>query len=596
MPFSNIFAKDIQGLLLALDARQVEKPLIINGKNFLFDAEGPFSGFGTTLSSFINITDPEYFFTFKVLDKNNVTIVLYFTETVVYQHDLTSMVFRPLFTYVNDGKIGPWSASKVGIKYYFCHRAVGVIIFNTDTNNWELHASSDLPPNPQSVTESGGRLVILGDDRAAWSAQEDGEDLNPTPSTGAGFQLTSIVGGDPLLVAKIENGFLSYTTSGIMASVFVGAAGTPFRHYPLSSEFRLFNRFSHAIDENGAHIFLDDKGIYTTSGQNPVDFDPLFSEFFRNKLVDTLPITDYVIRFFYDTERVRFYFAISFSEVTPIYTLCYVKAVQVQKWGRLDTLFYAIGYMYISMGTPNQIIYGYISIDGLLCSFTKTPYIEILPISNNIISHFYRVVVQYPIVIDTDVHNMSSVVKLVAVDESALVTQDRASGWYKDVDLLGTLTSSVIIRNLTGLDSEIEVGLFRYIEQRFPDEMGEVLNVSIGAGFTPVGQEEEDWNIDTGEEDWNVIPGEEDWGLEIANTEIFNALIAPTNDGSNTLLDVQGASLEQTLTLISSAGAQNYYDCHVVGVYHIITLNALVSNETFHLKSLEISGNLAGRI
>jgi len=237
----------------------------------------------------------------------------------------------------------------------------------------------------------------------------------------------------------------------------------------------------------------------------------------------------------------------------------------------------------------------------------------------------------YPVIIVEDVKNMPTVCKLLSVDESQFVLQTRASGWFKDVhfeqeDLSGDLllepagvdallleaagtdvllleagpglgtVISLIDRNLQGLNSEIDLGLFRYVEARFPDEMGEVLNVTVGAGFTPVGQEEEDWNIDFGEEDWNGLTGEEDWGVGIETLEIFDAFISPTNDGRTVLLDEFDQSLRQELTLIESGGAQNYYDCQAVGVYHIITINALASNKTFHLKSLELSGNLAGRL
>lgn len=591
MPNINLKAGgDIEGLLPSIDARQANRPHIIEGRNFVFTTEGPVSDFGTEFSSYIPLDDPEFVQTFR-LDPREATIFI-FTRTAVFGYDAVSMSYTPLLTYDATSVKGLWSHARVGGVDYFSHVALNnVIVYKEQTQQWKLYDTGFLPTGARYVTESFGRLVVLGSDLVSWSALDNGEDLQPNLNTGAGAQATALVGGENYVVESVGDGFLTYTAKGIMKSTYIGGGSRAiFRHRAMNTLIRAYNQFSVVVIDNQQHVVIDETGIYLTQGSGFTSFDPLFGEYLQNKLLPSLdPAKEEAIKLYHHRQTKRLYISVSF-EPEAIYNFAWVRQVNIPKWGIFNQLHHNFGELFVNAGANAGIKFGFFCEGGFPRTFNGGTALEFPPLTNNVASYFFRVISQFGFTQQEQIYAMPSVYHRTNVDETNFYLQNRRTGWYKNVYLDQSPPNPVILEaNLGPLNSDIKVGLLRYEEQKFPDELGLVTEVSIGAGFIPEGQEREDWNLLDGQEDWNVLDGEEDWGLNISNTQTFNAEIESTTDG-------QTIYEQEVLELIFGEGAQNFYNAECSGIFHSIILKADEDGLFYHLKVLESSGNLAGRL
>ena len=591
MPNINLRASDIEGLLPALDSRQVTtKPHIIEGRNFVFTTEGPVSAFGTEFSSYIPLDDPEFVQTFR-LDPSDATVFI-FTRTAVYSYDAVSMSYIPLLTYDATSAKGKWSHARVGRVDYFSHVALNdVIVYNEATEQWKLYDAGFLPPGARYVTESFGRLVVLGSDLVSWSVLDNGEDLQPSLTTGAGSQETALVGGETFVVEAVGDGFLTYTAKGIMKSTYIGGGNRAiFRHRAMNTIIRAYNRFSVVVIDNQQHVVIDTTGIFITQGSGFTSFDPLFGEFLQNNLLKSLdPTKEEAIRLYHHRETKRLYVSISF-EPNAIYNFAYVRQVNIDKWGIFNQLHNNFGELFVNAGANAGIRFGFFCEGGFPRTFNEGTVLESPPITDNIAAYFYKVISQYGFRQQEQVYTMPSVYKRTAVDERNFIIQDRRTAWYKNVFLDDDPPNPILADlNYSGLDSNVKVGLLRFEQQRFPDELTLITDVAIGAGFIPTGQEREDYNLIDGQEDWNVLVGEEDWGLNLPNTQTFDASIESTTDGV-TIFDARD------LELIVGQGAQNFYNAESVGIYHSLIIGASDIGEFYHVKTMDMSGNANGRL
>src|SRR3546814_5511311 len=79
---ANIKAPDIEGLLPAVDPRKVGKALVVDGQNFLWDINGPYSGFGNRVISKQLVYNAENAYTFRVDGK-----IYIFTDCEILDYD-----------------------------------------------------------------------------------------------------------------------------------------------------------------------------------------------------------------------------------------------------------------------------------------------------------------------------------------------------------------------------------------------------------------------------------------------------------------------------------------------------------------------------
>ena len=77
--------RQIRGLLSALDRRQPVDKFVLDGQNFLVDAEGPFAAFSSELITAAQIRNPENADTFRVGDE-----IFLFTRSEEHTSELQS--------------------------------------------------------------------------------------------------------------------------------------------------------------------------------------------------------------------------------------------------------------------------------------------------------------------------------------------------------------------------------------------------------------------------------------------------------------------------------------------------------------------------
>lgn len=584
----NIQAKDILGILPALNPKVIEKPFVLEGQNFYSDAEGLFSAYPSRLTSPVRFTEPSHIDAFDVG-----TQTFIFTASAVFVCDISSLEFVPQFTYSTGGVIAPWSHALVGAKHYFSHGGLnGVIQFDPITAIWQIITSItnvDYPAGAKFVTQSQGRLIVLGSGSYAWSVLDDGENLTTSTTTGAGAQSTAIVGGITYRVEETKDGFLTYTSKGVIrASLIGGGVVGTFRHVVLTRQIKLLNAFCLANIDQETHITLSKLGIKQTTGSGFTDFEPLFNEFLIHNFIPLFLDTRLdAFKLHWDDEADALYMSVSDVLDSALYNKAFVLHKNLAKWSEFNHLHYNFMRLSINSGVLTGNVFGYIGNDNYFHRIAKGEVVvEIDP--TKVGAYLYSPEVQFPAYFDAPNNQwiMPSVLDFKSVDEQ-FFNVNHLSWWYTSPETI----PSIEIPNTQPLASFIKVGLFRYIEQEYPDEVGQVSNISISAGTKTPQQIEEDWNLLQGEEDWNILTGEEDWGDNIVASTVFSAKIIATNDGITTYLENVLDAQE-----VYNDGELAFYTTDVNGIFHIIELSALVAGQSFHLKLLELSGTIAGRL
>ena len=658
MPSLNKKSVDFQGLIPSIDPRKPAEPYVIAGKNFIFDVDGPKSQFGAEFQCYDRIENPKYTESFtvnaKIIDADGVDFTtqdyeFVFTQDAVLIACGELRMFFPVHTYADiSGTPYHWTSAVVGTHVFFCHPAIGILHYNLTTGIFGKHTSASLPNNPRSITVSHGRLIILGDTFVVWSAQDDGFDVVSSTATGAGAQAYSLVGGDPLVVEAYATGFLTFTTKGIMRSQFTGDV-VVWRHRALTSKFQLINSFCVTKLDTEEIVFLDKTGFYKTAGELPTRWQPLFSEFLIKELEKfdlTLPG---IIRMTLVQEMQLMFLSFQILD-NPPFSYSFSLHIPTDKWGRLDHAHYAIIKILITAGVDKGFNWGHIDNDGHFSTWKGIARFETFPVDT--LAYLYKPERQYPVRynVDNGHYIMPSVMHMGTRNEDVLgnqtmgyytyslsefedpileepqlpdtsiaftgddwLIQTGSEDWLVDSgdedwndtpdNILGSVMTMVNnanrqlpvrkIRQYTGLNAQIIMGLIRYEELEHNDEMGLVTNMSIG--MTEGGDIDavfEDWNTvpdDTENEDWNLLSGSEDWGDNPADLIDYNVNVIATNDGHTEFNSViPDIAVEEN--------AQRYYTMLISGVWHKVDIEALTVGQSFHLKSLELAGSVAGRI
>jgi hypothetical protein len=529
-----------EGLLPALDRRQPQVPYVVDGRDYLMDAMGPYAAFGATLvGTSETLTAPMNACSFEVGANN----VFYFDSSKVKKFDITINAFVDLFDFSSKWVFiedWPWSAALVGNRWYFANKNLSdnLIIYNPIDGSFKFFTNAvDLPSGITSVTQAAGRLITLGAVRYTWSAIDDGTDYSPGQN--AGFQGLSIIGGgDPLAVHELSGDFLVYTTNGV---VYAAALQNTlvWRHTAFNRDIRVNNAFSIVNIESEEHVILGESGFMNvTPGKLFALYQDLFTEYFIRELY---PAYGRETRLAYD--RVFDMIYVSQKQVTmdqAFYDISFALNRRLNKWGSFNRAHCAILPIYYPYKSVLALRWGYVNSAGRTLIFN---------------------------------------------DRFDLSIQD----WN------GGLTNS-------SPNSYVKVGMFRFTQQRFDDEVAKVTDFSIG--FSDKGSLDEsfeDWgynngvsdpNPGRGNQDWNTGSPDtfEDWGKNVINRASFNVKIEGTLDGETIF------QFEDPPNLEVEKPNQNFYTCDVQGGWFAVTVSATNSRQTYHLKYLEMSGNAAGRL
>ena len=467
MPDSTALATNFKGLLPAFDPRQVERPYVVEGRNFLPQTSGPRSYWGSKLLDtdlVSTLANAPHLGSFKFEDT-----VFYFDPTGVFKYvDPTGYVSQFTITGWNSsGDPAAWSYAFVGNKHYIYNPNLGqqIIQFDPLGPTWSFYTNvTHFISNIQAITQSLGRLVILGQDSYQWSAQDDATDLDPAGATGAGSQGLSLIGGDGIFIDEYKEGVLVYTTAGVIQAIDIGDATLVFRHDIFSHEVKLVNSFSHVSIDDEEQVVVTARGLYKTSGESFVPYRVPFNQYLVEyffKIFGTLTKLHYC-----PIEKSIFFSAKTFKSADT-YDKCFVLTETLEEWGSFNRVHYCTLFV-DNPDSAELACTGYCDIHGMLSPFTND--------------------------LSYQIHENS-------------VTETRH------------------------LDSYIKVGPFRFRDQEDTGRLIEVEQLVIGMSPVASIPAQEDWNVLDGAEDWNVLSGEEDWGLDISAFEEFTVNVIGTFDG-----------------------------------------------------------------
>jgi hypothetical protein len=362
----------IEGLLPALDPRQVDKPFIIDGVNFFFNAEGPFSYFGGELVTKNSLNYADNVGSFYVNGQ-----VYYFTPAAVRYFD------RAIGQYMDklDLQLSwlgaedyPWSSAYVGGKYYFYHPNLlqQVIEFNPRTDEWVLWTSPYFPAGMRYISDALGRLVVLGAVQYSWSALDDGRQFFPDLATGAGFQGLSFIGGTAYAVATIDDGFMVYTSNGVVRASYINDQAV-FRHTPLSRKIRILNARCLLNYQNAEHIVLTPQGMFHSTGGQFEDFKPAFNEFYLRELSVTYQDTG---RLDYCPQRNAVFVSFRRNPSETSYMISYVVSLALDKWGLFNRDFSTL-LLTDAFTDAYEPALGYVDPAGFAYRFVSSAYLEV---------------------------------------------------------------------------------------------------------------------------------------------------------------------------------------------------------------------------
>lgn len=620
MPSVALDVKQFDGLLPLIDPRRAGKPFVLEGHNFLMTADGPASAFGSEYISYKKFYNPEEVATFRIVDN-----IFIFTQSGIFTFDTVQGVYVPQFVFSVTSEIWPWYYAICGNSYYFCRKGVGVIRYNTIAATWELTTNAYYPNDPVSICAANGRLVVLGTDRYAWSVQDDGTDFTPSLITGAGYQLTSLIGGISYRVDADNTGFFCCTSKGIIKATFTGSANV-YRHTVLTDGVRIFSPFAACSLTDNTTILLTLNGFYITSGEKPTAWQQTMGEYFKTKVLPQLDLSiKNIIRIDYSQDAQQVFVSVGNSSLPNHYYQTYVYYAPSDQWSSFDRVHQGFGELQISDGANKGINFGYVNEAGYLSRFKELNHVEIADTSGATDELFWRQEITFDARVENSEHIMPCVSRshsrdpiswkglttgryeLVGVPyQSVRRLSATDDAYYEGTTLIASsyLISNSVLRywvatpysqNLEGLNSYVTVGLLKFAEQLHADETSMIENLIVhGQPASPLA-EIDDWTNDYPSdvyEDWNTISDVfEDWGFGVTAQSNYTASYIQSMDGRNLI-----PTGEEDLTLYGDeGGARIYVPNGFSSIFHAVKIAANEIGETFQLKLLSIGGMLTGR-
>lgn len=625
-----ISAKDIEGYTPLIDVRRQANPTIVNGRNFYMSADGPVSGFSRALVESYGFADPQGIQSFDI-DLFNET--RYCTIHGIFKYDpMTGNVIPVYELPVSLTGVHPWTTAEVGGKQYFARRNLGYIIeYDPNTGKWVSLSGGSYPADIRAITQSGGRLIVLGVGLVAWSAIDDATDIIPSTSTGAGFQSLSLLGAtkteDPLMVFEYSNGFLTYTTQGIMVSELVQLAN-PFRHRPLSRKHAPLNEWAITQFGDFQHVFVSRQGLFQTKGGEPEIFIPLLSEYLHDTEVPALDKSyKTVLRLSYDDTRQWFFIHIADQPADFLFNRAYMIYLPTQRVGLFNRTHYSIVRAETETDEDVGFKIGYVGDDGHLYRFsasssdlgepTSTPLTFIIenrltpeiPAMDfgvgGVVFSSWGQLLEGPRENVPAVHGYYNLWGEVANTPSPTEFLDltetpaEADIFRSDAQFVTAfITHEVQVAPFTpeGLDSYVEVGVIRGpTAEQLPDHLSFITEVGVHALNGVPGDVFEDWLNDFPTdvfEDWLAIAdgtADEDWGEGSASTSVFTLKLRGTLDGRSTWQGQEKTAIQTVLD-----GAYTNWTSYVTGLYHILRFEANDAGESFVIKALDIDVRQGG--
>jgi hypothetical protein len=577
-------AEDFQGLTPAIDPRRSDKLFALGGKNYVLDSFGPRSVFGNRMMTPWQLGRPEHTEGMRLkLRTGDRTFT--FTSDAILEWSEALGGWRVLYSFPSQVDFPyRWTGDYLDGYMYFAHPAIGsILVYDVAADVCLPLEVAGAPTEVISLCVCAGRVIAMTESAHVWS--EPGDGLRWIPSLGgAGFQaINERVPGYPLMINSYGRGTLVWTTGGVLRSEFT-ADSSVFRHRPLVTEYRPINPYCTFRLDNDTIGFLDERGLFSSQGETPRPLTPLFNEFLIDYLQRNNLNVRTNVRVEFDDLTRRLYISTSLSEVNPIYEKAFVLYIPLDKWGTFDEEHYGILPALISDSSRADDYFGFVDSSGNIRYWNQSASREILPTGGSL--NAYYPVIQMPAIqqADSEAIILGSTLGFNTVDTS-IYTQ--RAGFY---DAVGT---SPTTSNLTGLDSNVQLGFVRARGEQSYDRLLEIIQIYVGSVLSnPNTIAEEDWNAipdGTSDEDYNEGVGGEDFGLEDVTYVNHGLTVIGTLDG-------RSAWEESTPELIRFDRASREWSGGSVGLFHILKLDATEIGEAFHVRVLELTAIDAGRL
>lgn len=205
-----------------------EQLAVVDGRNFAWHMRGVFSAHGGELATASIGTAARHPFATVIESQQHVltdgfvhriepdgTLVQVFAFTADFVHDKYDL------------DAYPWTSAYVGTRHWFCHPKFGLIYYDEFTKVWGRHREDCWNGPAFAIAHADNRLVVLLEDVVVWSRFDRGDwyglpdDQDPTNDwrSGSGAQSLALIKyGQPYSIMPYNNGWLTFTSMGIMLS------------------------------------------------------------------------------------------------------------------------------------------------------------------------------------------------------------------------------------------------------------------------------------------------------------------------------------------------------------------------------------------
>lgn len=575
-------ASDIQGLMPSIDARRSDKIFALNGKNFILDAKGPKSFFGNRYLTPFPLGAPEYSQGFRLNLRTGARVFTFTSDAVLeWREDLGTWRTIYVTGYTGNGP-NRWTWGYLNGIVYFCHPVTGILAYEILSDSCLPLEVSGLPADPISIVINNGRLGIMTQTFYYWSGPGDGTDWVPRLG-GAGFQLIADrISGDPIMLTAWAKGILIWTTGGVLQGAFAGDQSV-YRWRAINTEFRPMNSFCGMQMDENTMVILDERGLFQSQGEAPTPMAPLFNEFLIQYLQDNDLELGENVRLEWDERRRLMYLSLSLSRYSPIYEKAFVLYPSLDKWGTFDEPHYGIMPWLIQESSRQGDWFGYVDQMGCARYWGGQRSREIIPVDQSL--NALRVASQKP------AHYYNNENSVVVVSSSGKLSTTLKAGMTGREGYYFDGKAKPVPATVTHLDSYIQFGLLRFVDQQRHDHLMELVSVFVGSEQADLAPgESEDYNTSMNpNEDWNLLSGHEDWGFGQLNFIDHGFRVIGTVDGTE-----EFDSTEPTLEVFNKSG--RYYSCSVTGQWHIVEISAQQPGQSYHIKLCEFTAVDAGSL
>ena len=639
---------DFDGLLLGQDARQAQKPSVLLGQNFIHTLKGPKAAFGNRIFDYTRFADNNEL---EVIDVDGT--FLFFGSDAIYTYNSVFNIFVPVFVPSSGqdfSQFFPWSTAFVGGFHYFAKRGAPLLQYDPVTAAFTVididaeitTAPFDTEPfDPVSVTEVGGRLIVLGEIAVAWSAIDDGTDLATNALAGIAQQLTAIAGsGASLSVRRQANGYIVYTETGRIHATFTDLV-LPFRFDAVRDELLPISAFAITEMDESTHVCLTSAGLYSVTGFETQPFLPIVSEHIRQVLYERFDhsvVGHYSI--YHNQDRQLFFISVSEGEIPGEYTSAIVVYLPTGKPGSFNHVHHRLFTLPpdVSSFAPDDL--GFVDAQGYIRFISVINRTELFSLNNLIykkinsdvrleprvqdgVTIFGSIAIMYDFLPSTladdglfQITAGEETVSFVAQPSSELEPRNTPvffsddTGFTDGTTFLGSTVFNAIgtfsdgfvepgdiiyVPIFIGPASFVKLGPFRLVGEDQSDALQEIVQVIVG---TPD-------SIST----VISIDAEEDGSIAIIDLEAainFGDLDFDEGDDGNIDYDVyvegtlDGVNLYENefelAELYLDSGNARFFNVDNVGIYTNVLIKADEIDDNFHVHTLELDTRLGGTL